>query len=349
MEKHEKKKKYDIAFLNILFCMMVVFIHISSEIITNMDHSNTLFWAVYVLSKLSGFAVSGFILLSGVKLMLKSDNIHYGKFYVSRLLSVVVPYVIWVFLYYAYFCYIGYYRFSWRDLGHYILFGDLWAHFYFIIVIVQFYILAPIWIFLFRRANPAVVLVIALIITTLSGNMNDIVQTITGRTVEHTDIVFTRYLFYWAAGCMIGVHYDKFTDYLRRRWISITLMFFVCTAVDACFTVKCIGSSPYWLSQIHMLYSVGAILFWYMTAQLLTVNGTFLLRPFAEIDKITYHIYLIHCLVLIAANNYMTGRGITDLTVRYEWRAVIVYGGSILLCMLWYVSKSMLKKLIHYA
>lgn len=349
MVEGTKTRKSDIAFLNILFCIMVVFIHISSEIVTEMDRSNAMFWVVYVLSKLSCFSVSGFILLSGAKLMLGSDKMNYGRFYLSRLVSIVIPYIAWVFIYYVYFCHIGYFVFSWKDLGHYIIFGDLWAHFYFIVVIVQFYIFAPLWVFLFKRANPSVTLVITLIITLISGNIPEIVQMITGRVIGHTDILFTRYLFFWAAGCLIGAHYGEFTSYLKKRWAALILLFVLSAGAMAYLAVKCIGNEPAWMSQIYMIYSVAAILFWYMAAELITASGGGSMKPVGDIDRMTYYIYLIHCLVLVAANNYMTEHGILNLTVRYEWRGIVVYGGSILLCILWFIFKGIMKRVIDRA
>ena len=348
MEKKQKKRKYDIAFLNVLFCVMVVFIHISSEAVTQMEHSSTLFWAVYVISRLCGFSVGGFVLLSGAKLMLNADDMHFGKFYLSRLLSVVLPYAAWVCIYYAYFCVSGSMSFSFRDLGHYILFGDLWAHFYFVVVIVQFYILAPLWVFLFKRANPVVAVAVALIITMLSENIDSVLQVFGLNALGHNDILFTKYLCYWVAGCMIGRHYNEFTAYLKNRWIVITFMFVIFTAMNAVLLVRCIGNEPYWMKNIYMLYAVFAILFWYMTAQIFGGQDGAWLKPLAGMDKMTYHIYLVHCLVLVVANNYMTSNGITNLVVRYRWRAVLVYGGSVLLCLLWFASKGIMKKIIDH-
>ncbi len=348
MEKNQKKRKYDIAFLNVLFCMMVVFIHISSEAVTQMNRSSMMFWAVYVISRLCGFSVGGFVLLSGVKLMLNFENMHFGRFYLSRLLSVVLPYAAWVCIYYAYFCITGSMSFSFGDLGHYIIFGDLWAHFYFVVVIVQFYILAPLWVLLFKRANPVVAVAAALIISMLSENVDSILQVFGLNALGHNDILFTKYLSYWTAGCMIGRYYGEFTAYLKRRWIVITLMFCIFTAAAAVLLVRCIGDEPYWLRNVYMLYAIFAILFWYMTAQVFSGHDGVWLSPLAGIDKMTYHIYLIHCLVLVMANNYMTAKGITDLTVRYQWRAVLVYGGSILLCLLWFASKNVIKRLIDH-
>ncbi len=336
-QRIEKKRRQDIVFLNILFCMLVIFIHISSEVITRMDRGQTMFWVILVLSRLSGFVVQGFILLSGVKLFFKVGNLRYGRFYFSRLTAVVLPYILWVLIYYIYFCFKNYFTFSWAELGRFLLVGDLSAHFYFVVVIVQFYLLAPLWMLLFKKANPTVLLLVALMITVICGlSLDQILAALfPNRSFLHLDLLFLRYLFYWTAGCMIGLHYQAFQNYLRRRWLAITLLFLACSALEAGFIIRFVGNAPAWMDQIHILYSISAILFCYMLAQLFAEGGGFLIRPFRWLDHSTYHIYLIHCLIIFIANDAMSQHGIENLAVRFGWRALAAYGGSILLCLLW--------------
>lgn len=340
-ERTKPQRKQDIVFLNILFCMLVILIHISSEIILDMGRGRKLYWIVFVLSRLSGFVVQGFILLSGVKLFLKSGKLHYGRFYLSRLVSVILPYAAWVCIYYAWFCFKGVYAFSWPQLGRFLLYGDISAQFYFVVILVQFYLLAPLWRLLFHRANPAVALAVSLMITILSGScLEPILHLIwPNANLAHLDLFFTRYLFYWTAGCMIGLYYQEFQRYLRTRWPILTLFFLLCAALNAYLAAVCIDNPPFWLDQVHILYCISALLFFYMLAQLFANRGGALLKPLAWLDRATYHIYLVHCLVLFMVNDYMNAHGITDYVVRYGLRALLVYAGSILLCLLWQLVK----------
>ncbi len=344
----KESKRQDITFLNILFCFLVILIHISSEVITQMDRSHTLYWTVLLLSKMSAFVVPGFILLSGVKLSLKAGNIHYGRFYLSRLTKVVIPYIIWVFIYYIYFCSKDYYTFSWAELGRFILTGNVSAHFYFVVVLVQFYLLAPVWVIFFKKANPAVVLMLSLLITIICGtSMDSILATVfPHHDFPYLNILFPRYLVYWVAGCMIGLHYQEFVNYLQKRWISITLLFLACSFIMGWFTLRFAGGGPIWMDQIHILYSISALLFFYMVAQLFTGSGGVMLKPFGWLDRYTYHIYLVHCLVIVMANVWMTQQGITNLPVRLGWRALIAYVGTVLVCLIYDGVKSLILKLL---
>ena len=318
--------------------MLVIFIHISSEIILEMPHSRQEFWNIRVASRLSGFVVQGFILLSGVKFFLHyAERIRYGRFYLMRFLHIVVPYILWVLFYYLYFCYRGEYSFSFKQLGRFILTGEISAQFYFIVILLQFYLLAPLWRWLLRRANPAVAVLISLMVTILFGqNLSDILAVITpNRTYLYLDRIFPRYLLYWTAGCMIGLHYEAFQEYLRRRWLSITILFLLCAAGNGWFTVICVDIHPSWMDGIQTLYCISALLFFYALSQIFVRGSGVLLRLLQGIDRASYAIYLVHCLVLFMINDYMNRRGMEDLMTRFWIRAALVYGISVLGCVLW--------------
>ena len=94
MSKTARGRKPDIMFLNIVFCLIVIFIHISSEVVTEMPKDTAFFTGVFSAQKLSSFVVQGFLLLSGVKLFLhKGDGIDFARYYASRFFRVILPYV----------------------------------------------------------------------------------------------------------------------------------------------------------------------------------------------------------------------------------------------------------------
>ena len=339
-EKNVKsgKRKQDIVFMNILFCLLVIFIHISSEIITETPKDTMFFRTMFSAHRLSSFVVQGFLLLSGVKLFLKSE-INYPRYYLGRILRVVVPYVIWVVIYYCYFCYKDYFGFSIPDLIGYILRGDLSAHFYYIIILVQFDIIAPLWRVLFKHGNAAVHIAFSLMITVIASQYLMPILTTLFPSMPAFDFTncFLRYQIYWTAGCLIGRYYGEFQRYLKSNILTICLMFVFCAVANTALSLATVNHAPVWLEFVHMMYCMSAILFFYMAGQLFTGNS--LLKPLSIIDKSSYAIYLIHCLILVMCNNYMTENGITSLTVRFGIRAGVVYGVSIGVCIMWQIIK----------
>lgn len=348
MSKTAHKRKPDIIFLNILFCLIVIFIHISSEAVTEAPRDTAFFSVVYTAQKLSTFVVQGFLLLSGVKLFLhKGDGMDFAKYYVSRFFRILVPYVFWATVYYLFFCKTGAYTFKATDLVWHIICGDVWAHFYFVIVLVQFELLAPLWMILYKRGNAAVHMVFAVIITVICAQHLPAVLTTLFPSMPNFNVAncFLRYQIYWTAGCLIGRHYEEFKKYLKSNKFMISLTFVLCSLMYAFFALLTAGREPVWIELFNILYSVSAIQFFYMIAQLFVLGKGAILKPFAPFDKSTYTIYLVHCLIIVLLNDAMTARGITELPKRLGIRAAVVYGACLTLSLVWQLIKNLVLKI----
>lgn len=350
MSEKINKRKNDIIFLNILFCLLVIFIHISSEVVTKVPKNTIFFKTVFSAQRLSSFVVQGFLLLSGAKLFLtKSGNINYAKYYFTRITRVVIPYILWVVVYYIYFYSKNYYDFSLEDLGYYILKGNLSAHFYFVIILVQFDLLAPLWMLLFKRGNAAVHIAFSLIITVIASQYLMPILTTIFPSIPSINFAncFLRYQIYWTAGCLIGRHYEEFRHFLKNNKVYICVCFILCAALNVAASLATVGYPPVWLEFVHIMYCISAILFFYMLSQLFTGAGSVILKPFGFIDKSSYTIYLIHCLILVMFDNYMNDCGILSYSTRFLLRAAAVYGISIAVCGIWQIIKYPISKMIR--
>ena len=134
-------RKSEISLLNTVFCLLVVFIHICSEPVTRLTSGTPAHFMAFSLWKLSSFVVQGFILLAGIKQFLVPKSQSYPSYIKSRILKIVLPYVLAVVVYYLYFVWRQYISFSPKELLKYIITGDMSAQFYFVIAILQFYLL----------------------------------------------------------------------------------------------------------------------------------------------------------------------------------------------------------------
>ena len=332
------KRKPDIMFLNIVFCLLVMFIHIASEVVTQMPADSLLFEIVYVAQRLSFFVVPGFILLSGIKLYLNNgEKINYLKYYSSRIYRIFVPYVIWVTIYFIWFCSRGMYEFSVERLLQGIFTGDIWAHFYFVVILMQFIILTPVWRVLYKRGSVAEHMCYSLIITVISLLYLMSVLTTAFPGIPNMDVskCFLSYLIYWTAGCLIGKNYDAFKNYLRTNKIRITVIFLVCGCIEGYLSYVTRRVSPIWMNLFRMMYNMSAITFFFMIGQVFYTKAKVLLKPMAVIDRSSYMIYLTHCLVIVMVNEEMTRRGISDIGTRFGIRAGAVYIITFAVCIIW--------------
>ena len=69
-----KTRKTEISMLNILLCLMVVFIHVSSAPVSQLNKESFQYITVMVPWRLSAFVVQGFIFLSGLKFFIKGTE-----------------------------------------------------------------------------------------------------------------------------------------------------------------------------------------------------------------------------------------------------------------------------------
>ena len=84
-------------------CLFVIFVHVISWTIGDMDKSSIAYVFTLIPWRLAQFVVQGFVFLSAVKLFASGKEQNYENFLVGRYKRVIIPYVLWVILYYVYF------------------------------------------------------------------------------------------------------------------------------------------------------------------------------------------------------------------------------------------------------
>ena len=149
-----KRKITEVSVFEFFLCMFVILIHLLSEGVDTFPKWSFLSVLFSSMTRLATFAVPGFIFTSGLKLFYKYGDrkrFPYPRFLWDRVKKICIPYCIAIVLYYLVFVWvIEVYQFSWDQLWYFLITGDISAQFYFVILILQFYLLMPVWIFLSR-------------------------------------------------------------------------------------------------------------------------------------------------------------------------------------------------------
>lgn len=335
-----QKKKNEITLLNVLMCLMVMFIHVTSEALSIRDVNPATWLVLFVPWRLFAIVVPGFIMLSGIKLFLKgTDGFSAIRFYKKRALSIVLPYLLWVVIYYIYYCSTGVMTFSFRELIYYIYSGDLAGHFYFVIALLQFYLLMPLWVWLFRKFSPVIILTASIFISIIFGQFlpNLIDMMIPDYFFRYYDRTFTSYLFWWCLGGYIGLNYDGFKETLKKNTGFIFFLLLVSIFFDL------IGSVLFfkydrpqsWLDTTHMMYTFSALLFLMRAGIYYSDSKLASLGIIKKLDSASYLIYLTHCLTLAEVTRWLDKFGVNGLIHRYAIRIVLVYGITISLCIIY--------------
>lgn len=248
-------------------------------------------------------------------------------------------------MYYLCFVRLGWFPFSAADFAGYLIRGDLSGQFYFLVILAQFVLLAPLFRGLAQRWSPVLLLPFALGVTWLSSMyFNSILQLfLPGASFRYADRVFTGYLVYYLAGCCIGTHYPRFQALLTENWGLIRILFAFFALADGCISVLAFSgrrSAPY-LELIHTLYILSAILFLFHLA---LRRPAPLPRLLADVDRVSYLIYLYHCLVIVLFNGAAARLGITRVGPLFLLRLLVVYPVTIGGCLLWRKAAALLQR-----
>ena len=321
-----RKRLSEIASYEVLLCVFVVLIHVLSECVEKIPKGTVLSSVIFCLSRSMTFVVPAFIISSGIKFAnkFKKSKLNYFSFIGRRILKIYIPYLLIAVVYYLYFVYrLRWFSFSTAEMLEYIGIGTVVAPFYFIVIIMQFYILAPIWLSCYKNLTYAAGIFSALFIAVVSGFLL--------KDVPHGDRVFTTYLMYWVIGCYIGGDFDFNINKLRDKKIIIIPLgvIFSVLYIAMAFNEFSGKSYGYLIEISKMLFSIFASLSY------LIIMPTHEVGISKKLAPLTYYVYLIHCLVIFETNHIMDDMGIKGLILRLVIRIVATYSISFLVAFLY--------------
>ena len=365
-----KRKITEISVYEFFMCMFVIAIHLLSEGVDAFPKWSALSITFLSLTKLMTFAVPGFVFTSAIKLFYKYGDrkFNYPKFLLGRFLRVYFPYILAVCVYYLVFVYLldldGFHEFNFKELLGFILRGDISAQFYFVILIVQFYLLMPLWVLIAKSKSnvfSGIILALSLVLTILSrmyfpqsaaaivkwfGSLNlpfdnpaanlDIPSTIL-TLGGYTNKFFTSYLVFWLAGMYIGINYEKFTEVIEGSKPVIYLGWLILAVSHCILSYMALGGIVRYTLEpvVVVMFCLFSIFGFYIYANNLTISLERMGKGFlSSIAGASYDIYLIHCLIITVVSYYLGHIEIESVLARFWITTGITYSVSIILCVL---------------
>lgn len=315
--------------MNAFLCLCVVLIHLTSVPLGTLNPDGIKYAWIFVINRIPCFCVPSFIFLSGFKLFsgYGEKKIELKRFFKGRLVKIVVPYVIAVLIYFIYFLLKNWVRIS--ELPQYIFLGTLVAHFYYIIIAVQCYILFPLIKNLFNR-HPVWISVIALMSTVC---FNEFVK------VPYSDRFVGTYIFYFVLG-MLFKKYDL-GEKIRKYYVIGVIGYVVVAVIHIrLFYVQASGLMIYrWASIVNILYVVLSIVVIYGASMWISEKAKFIFNASKAVGDVSYNVYLYHILIMqILQYDILAGKDIAPAT--YFWiLSCVVYGAIVVYTVLNYIIK----------
>ncbi|SHJ64700.1 Surface polysaccharide O-acyltransferase, integral membrane enzyme [Dethiosulfatibacter aminovorans DSM 17477] len=296
----------ELDYMRVIACISVVLIHITAMgvvgYLTGSIHSKIMIF----MNRSLQYATTLFVFLSGMTCYgsFEKCNEDFRLFLKRRFSTIIYPYIAVCLVYYGSYIYLGYYSFDPVFLVKGILTGTLCYHLYFIIILVQMYLLVPIFGRLFKIFSDEFVLAVVLAINIMTLEVS----------FPLSDRVFFKYMFFFAAGIYVLRNYGIVMKVLKRKKVKVfSALVFAATSL--------VYSYLYAANNANLIY--GWFLHCSLSIPFLYVTGLFLGKMtkglYSKVNllgKSSYYIYLIHPLFLSFYVRVVDGTSVTSFSAK---------------------------------
>ncbi len=349
MAMQAKERKRELDYMNAAGCLMVILIHVLSKGIVSLDHASWEAAVIFVPHRLAAFVVPMFLYTGAVKMALrfKDEKITlkgYLRYFGGRLVKIYLPYVVWNVIYYAYFLRIVYVLGSAKEFLNYVLTGTLSAPFYYVVIVMQFYLLMPLWIMLIRHLSARAYILLGLFVTFLAQRL-PYVLSLAGVEFLYADRVLVTYILYWLIGLYVGASYDKAVSAWRKSDICL------------CAVLIALGGGAFYYE-----YRTGVTLFDMVNVKMVTDICSIFVLHFLAVKALgaprrlqnalqwiygsSYFVYLSHCLFLVMSEILYTRLGVQRIGVMLVIRFLTCYTLPFLAYFVWKTLKGAVKRAV---
>lgn len=327
-----KAKLKEISLFNVLLCFFVILIHLTSTPLAHYNSASLIFILFYILNRALCFCVPAFLFLSGFKLRNKyaGDKFSVIKFYLGRLKKIVLPYLLAAVIYFSYYLYKNFYTLSAKDIFEGIILGKAAAHFYYIMIIVQIYLLFPLLINIFERF-PKTLLIVSFISSFVFKQFVN---------WEYTYLFFASYIFYF----VLGMYFAKYilASSSKKKFIITLCSGLLLFPTGAYYIYRTYLSLtrqiPFYAAEtFNLIYVSCAVILLYGILGAVSGKLGKKLQSFINvIGSSSYYIYLYHILLLQLLQFEFFTRVFVTAKINFLISFAVLYSVSIICAYLRY-------------
>lgn len=337
MQKHRLD---EIDILRGLAFLAIAMQHSLAVFIHTPDLDNISAWVSAFVLILIRYAVPLFITITGLVLLYNhgQDEFSYGQFIKKRFTQAFIPYFVWTIIYYVWSSGPAIPANPWAApaaIAKLTLSGDACYHLWFMVAIIQFYLLFPFfrWLILRNKNQPILFLTVSLIaylgLMCLWGQPLPQILNLQSPWLltlwNYRDRVFLSWFFYFLLGGFAGMYVGKLnqiTKDIQKTNVFIYPAMFVFVFCQVAATGQTGLSGTYQLNFNYTL-PLTPVMAFFITSALLTVlfRAQTAFRRYRNLHfglklygRYSYGCYFVHALVLFYINT-LAGPSIRDFPI----------------------------------
>ena len=323
------KRKQELNYMNAIACLCVILIHVLSLGIGQAERTSWQAAVIYFPWRLVAYVVPMFLYTGALKLAQQFEGKTitlegYIRYCLKRVKKIYLPYVLWVGIYYLSFLGINYVRGEWKEFFDYLWIGNLSSPFYYIVIVMQFYFLMPLWVWMLRRVPVWLGMTLSTLVT-LCMQQFPYVLSLAGIEFAYTDRIFPTYLVFWAAGLYAGKYYEKTKEAVQNRTGQVICTVVVLGYLILSYLQHARGLSLFNLNEVKIAADLMTIALLHGLCLRLTGAGGRLRNGLQKIYESSFFVYLSHCVFLTVGTAVLQGAGMVQLLPLLVCRLVICY------------------------
>lgn len=327
----------ELTVMRAIACLSVLVVHISAIPFGHGDLSDGILVFFGYLNRAFKFTTPVFVFLSGIMQYYHQWQgvFSYKKFMKKRFGPIFWPYLVAVIGYELILGWVGVYPFAPLDSFKRFILGDSNYHLYFVVIILQLYLLMPLVLKLYEKFKDSHVLLASLVVSLLSREF---------LMMPYSDRFFLNYLFFFMLGAYVVRHMEKIKKILSQQVILLSGIYIVLSGIYGyqfvLGTLEGVYIHYHMTSMTWFVFVISAMALLYGLSVKLTETEYYknkkALKAFTQtISTASYWIYLIHPMVLYVSTRLYKFTGQSSIFLEFLWNMTIVFGAMIVFAYLY--------------
>lgn len=218
----ERRDRYaELDYFGGAWCLLLIFSCAFGPGITGYDPGTLRHTLIYTVHRFATFTAPAFLFYCALRVSLSGPReSRYIPYALQCGLRIYVPYLIVNLACFFIYRPLGIAQGGAKELLAYILNGTLSEQFYYVLLLLQFLLLMPLWRRMLRHVPWYTALFLSLFLTVLMTRADTLLGHF-NKSYAYFDRVFPTYLVFWVAGLYAGKHYDAVRDAMTARRRSV--------------------------------------------------------------------------------------------------------------------------------